>query len=413
MYFNLKRANEYMDRFEVDVLIASTPENVTYLSDTVSWAPKVYAYSVDMFVIYFRDPNIKTSLIVPSQEMTYVSGSGTWVEDIYTYGGKSALIQQDEVSTLSNEETNYLNMQNNDKKRSTNSIKALVQSINDKYPGNRLRVALDEDKITYKSKLELADQLPNCEIVDSADLFRLIRAVKTEDEIKAMKLAAKLNEEASVAACSEIKIGMKETDIAKVYAKHVGNGLGKWLWFHFGSGRRSVGIFPPTEKVIKAGDMWKFDAGLSLNNYQADTGWGGVMGEPTKEQVKIWDATLAGFNAALSVIKEGVMPSEIQHAMLNGTKDNGLPGHCGTFAGHAIGLEMRELPYVLGNKNKVVSRYLPDTTDIPLEENTVLCIENPCQIFGLGGTQIEQTIVVKKNGYELLTKQDRKLCIIH
>ena len=107
------------------------------------------------------------------------------------------------------------------------------------------------------------------------------------------------------------------------------------------------------------------------------------------------------------------MPSEIQHAMLNGTKDNGLPGHCGTFAGHAIGLEMRELPYVLGNKNKVVSRYLPDTTDIPLEENTVLCIENPCQIFGLGGTQIEQTIVVKKNGYELLTKQDRKLCIIH
>ena len=97
MYFNLKRANEYMDRFEVDVLIASTPENVTYLSDTVSWAPKVYAYSVDMFVIYFRDPNIKTSLIVPSQEMTYVSGSGTWVEDIYTYGGKSALIQTNEI----------------------------------------------------------------------------------------------------------------------------------------------------------------------------------------------------------------------------------------------------------------------------------------------------------------------------
>ena len=44
MYFNLKRANEYMDRFEVDVLIASTPENVTYLSDTVSWATKVYVY---------------------------------------------------------------------------------------------------------------------------------------------------------------------------------------------------------------------------------------------------------------------------------------------------------------------------------------------------------------------------------
>ena len=46
------------------------------------------------------------------------------------------------------------------------------------------------------------------------------------------------------------------------------------------------------------------------------------------------------------------------------------------------------------------------------DTNTVLCIENPCQIFGVGGTQIEQTIIVKKSGYELLTKQDRKLWII-
>ena len=48
MYFNKKRADKLMDQFDIDLLIASTPENVTYLSDTVSWAPKVYSYSVDM-----------------------------------------------------------------------------------------------------------------------------------------------------------------------------------------------------------------------------------------------------------------------------------------------------------------------------------------------------------------------------
>ena len=158
--------------------------------------------------------------------------------------------------------------------------------------------------------------------------------------------------------------------------------------------------------------MWKFDAGLSLNNYQADTGWGGVMGEPSKKQLKLWEATENGYKAALSVIKEGVLPSEIQNAMLNGTKDGGLPDHSGTFAGHAIGLEMRELPYVLGNKSIVKSEFLPDSTDIPIPENSVLCIENPCQIFGLGGTQIEQTIIVKKSGYELLTDQERRLWIV-
>ena len=411
MYFNKKRADKLMDQFDIDLLIASTPENVTYLSDTVSWAPKVYSYSVDMFATYFRDNNLNSSLIVPSQEMTYVSASNTWINDFYTYGGKSALIQESEQVIESAEENTYLNLQNNDDKRFPTAVEALIASIKNNTT-KKLRIAIDEDKMTHKSTLKLQEELDNCELIPSSDLLRLIRMVKTDDEISAMKAAADLNETACTKVCNEIKIGMRELDIAEIYAQEVGKGLGKWLWFHFGSGRRSVGIFPPTEKKIQPGEMWKFDAGLSLNNYQADTGWGGVIGQPNAQQNMIWEATLRGYNSAMSVIKEGVRPSEIQNAMIKGTQDGGLANHSGTFAGHAIGLEMRELPYVLGNKKMVNSLYLPQDTDIPLPENTVLCIENPCQIFGVGGTQIEQTIIVKKSGYELLTKQDRKLWII-
>ena len=411
MYFNKKRADKLMDQFDIDLLIASTPENVTYLSDTVSWAPKVYSYSVDMFATYYRDINHNSSLIVPSQEMTYVSASNTWINDFYTYGGKSALIQEIEHVIESAEENTYLNLQNNDDKRFPTAVEALIASIKNNTT-KKLRIAIDEDKMTHKSTLKLKEELDNCELIPSSDLLRLIRMVKTDDEISAMKAAADLNETACTKVCNEIKIGMKELDIAEIYAQEVGKGLGKWLWFHFGSGRRSVGIFPPTEKKIQPGEMWKFDAGLSLNNYQADTGWGGVIGQPNAQQNMIWEATLRGYESAMSVIKEGVRPSEIQNAMLEGTQDGGLANHSGTFAGHAIGLEMRELPYVLGNKKMVNSLYLPQDTDIPLPENTVLCIENPCQIFGVGGTQIEQTIIVKKSGYELLTKQDRKLWII-
>ena len=411
MYFNKKRADKLMDQFNIDLLIASTPENVTYLSDTVSWAPKVYSYSVDMFATYFRDNNLNASLIVPSQEMTYVSASNTWINDFYTYGGKSALIQDSEQVIESAEENRYLNLQNSDDRRFPTAVEALIASIKNNTT-KKLRVAIDEDKMTHKYIVKLQEELDNCQLIPSSDLLRLIRMVKTDNEINAMKAAADLNEIACTKACNEIKIGMKELDIAEIYAQVVGKGLGKWLWFHFGSGRRSVGIFPPTEKKIQAGEMWKFDAGLSLNNYQADTGWGGVIGQPNVQQNMIWEATLRGYDSAISIIKEGVRPSEIQNAMLKGTHDGGLTDHSGTFAGHAIGLEMRELPYVLGNKKMVNSLYLPEDTDIPLPENTVLCIENPCQIFGVGGTQIEQTIIVKKNGYELLTKQNRKLWII-
>ena len=49
MYLNENRARRLMKEYDVDVLIASTPENVTYLAGTVGWSNKVYAYSVHMF----------------------------------------------------------------------------------------------------------------------------------------------------------------------------------------------------------------------------------------------------------------------------------------------------------------------------------------------------------------------------
>ena len=149
MYFNKKRADKLMDQFDIDLLIASTPENVTYLSDTVSWAPKVYSYSVDMFATYFRDNNLNSSLIVPSQEMTYVSASNTWINDFYTYGGKSALIQESEQAIESAEENTYLNLQNNDDKRFPTAVEALIASIKNNTT-KKLRIAIDEDKMTYK-----------------------------------------------------------------------------------------------------------------------------------------------------------------------------------------------------------------------------------------------------------------------
>ena len=90
-------------------------------------------------------------------------------------------------------------------------------------------------------------------------------------------------------------------------------------------------------------------------------------------------------------------------------RSGGLPEHNGNFAGHAIGLEQRELPYILTDPAPVKSQFLPDTTDTPIEEGTTLCIENPVQVFGIGGTQIEKTVRVTRTGYEFLCNQERKL----
>ena len=93
MYLNEERARGLMADFGFDVIIASTPENLTYLAGTVGWSNKVYAYSVHMFAVFARDEGTAPAIIVPGQEVTYVSAQQSWIKDLYTFGGKSALIQ--------------------------------------------------------------------------------------------------------------------------------------------------------------------------------------------------------------------------------------------------------------------------------------------------------------------------------
>jgi Xaa-Pro aminopeptidase len=411
MYLNEERARGLMAEHNIDVLVASTPENVTYVAGTWGWSNKVYVYSVHIFALYARDTGIAPALIVPGQEVTYTSMQQSWIKDLYTFGGKSALIQPEGSTAQTPEEETYLGMYNNDAKREKSAAASLAQALRDRGL-DKARIGLDQERVMPNVRAQIDAALPDATFIEASDLFRLIRMVKTPDELKAMSAAAALNEKAGIAASEAVADGAVEQEIANVFAAEVGRGGGKWQWFHFCSGRRATGIFPPTNKKVAKGEMWKFDAGLHLHNYQADTGWGGVLGEPTKEQLNIWKATEAGFEAALAEVKTGALGSTLYKAMLETTQGAGYPEHNGNFAGHAIGLEQREVPYVLTNPFPQNSEFLPTSSDFPLETGTTLCLENPMQIFGFGGTQIEKTIVVTETGYEFVYPQDRKLWVV-
>jgi len=411
MYLNEERARGLMAEHNIDVLVASTPENVTYVAGTWGWSNKVYVYSVHIFALYARDTGIAPALIVPGQEVTYTSMQQSWIKDLYTFGGKSALIQPEGSTAQTPEEETYLGMYNNDAKREKSAAASLAQALRDRGL-DKARIGLDQERVMPNVRAQIDAALPDATFIEASDLFRLIRMVKTPDELKAMSAAAALNEKAGIAASEAVADGAVEQEIANVFAAEVGRGGGKWQWFHFCSGRRATGIFPPTNKKVAKGEMWKFDAGLHLHNYQADTGWGGVLGEPTKEQLNIWKATEAGFEAALAEVKTGALGSTLYKAMLETTQGAGYPEHNGNFAGHAIGLEQREVPYVLTNPFPQNSEFLPPSSDFPLETGTTLCLENPMQIFGFGGTQIEKTIVVTETGYEFVYPQERKLWVV-
>jgi len=77
-----------------------------------------------------------------------------------------------------------------------------------------------------------------------------------------------------------------------------------------------------------------------------------------------------------------------------------IPQYERTHVGHGIGLELYEPPIIT------------PTTDIILEVGMIFNIEPPYYELGLGGFQVEDTVVVTDKGFRLLTTLDRDLGIL-
>ena len=98
----------------------------------------------------------------------------------------------------------------------------------------------------------------------------------------------------------------------------------------------------------------------------------------------------------MSITKPGTRVAELFDIAVE-TARKGIPDYQRTHIGHGIGLELYEPPSI------------NPTSEIVLEEDMVINVEPPYYELGLGGFQVEDTIVVTDSGFRFLTTLDRGL----
>ena len=412
MLFNRERALEFMAKYDLDALLATTRHNVLYLSGFQGWAQYTYGdATTETFALFFRDGGVAPALIVSRQDETYYSATGSWIEDVRGYGPRSALDIEPGEQGATDEERNYLSLIAEGAPREANSVDALVRILRERgiLKG---KIAIDNEGIRPASRAGVEAALPGVSFQNGANLFRLIRLQKTAGEVERLRAAAALNEEALAAFHAEMAVGKTEREIASHYYRTVAAGGGKWSWFHLGGGRRSASIFPPSERPFETGDGFFFDAGMRLDHYCGDVGCCGSFGEPGAERKAQWNAIQAGLAEAFETIRAGVKPSEIFRAAVAGAKKAGLPNYNGVFCGHTIGIEARELPYTLSEPTPLTDPFLPESSDIPLPAGAVLSVELPSGKFGEGGVHAEYTALVTEGGMEHLGSPKREHFVV-
>jgi Xaa-Pro aminopeptidase len=130
---------------------------------------------------------------------------------------------------------------------------------------------------------------------------------------------------------------------------------------------------------------------LRVNGYSAELERTFFTSKPTKEQAEAFEMMMEARRRSYSMLKAGAIAEDVDMAAKDYLSGQGLKEHIMHRTGHGIGLGNHEGPF-LAEGDKTV-----------LKENMVVSIEPGIYIEGVGGFRHSDTVLITKNGYEILT----------
>ena len=169
----------------------------------------------------------------------------------------------------------------------------------------------------------------------------------------------------------------------------------------------------PGNRKLKEGDIITLDIGACFKGYHGDSAWTYAVGKISKEKQKLMDVTKESLFKGLEQIKPGKKLGDIGHAIQTYAESFGY-GVVRELVGHGVGTSVHEEPDV--------PNYGKQNTGLTLKEGMVIAVE---PMITMGNKEIcileddwtiitedekpaahfEHTIVVTKDGYEILTRR--------
>lgn len=170
----------------------------------------------------------------------------------------------------------------------------------------------------------------------------------------------------------------------------------------------------PSNRKLKNGDIISIDIGACYHGYHGDSAWSYAVGDISNNKKYLLEHTKKALYEGLKVIKAGTRIGDIGAAVESYAKKHKL-GVVKELVGHGVGTKLHEEPDV--------PNYGTKGTGPILKENMVIAVE---PMLNLGTSEVfileddwtivtgddkpsahfEHTIVVKKDGYQILTGDD-------
>ncbi len=261
-------------------------------------------------------------------------------------------------------------------------------------------VGFEEDYITYSKYKEYMHKFRINNFVEATKIIESLRMIKDNEEIEYIKKACKITDDCFNMIIQYIKPGMTEIQVArKIQDFYRDFAEGESFETIVASGENTSKPHAiPTNRKIEKQDIVLIDMGCKVKGYCSDMTRTIFIGEPTEEQLKIYNLVLKNQKQVLDDIQEGKNIKNLSRRLENNFAEYGYDMiHS---LGHGVGLEIHEKPFV-NSKN-----------DNSLKENMVITDEPGIYLPGNFGVRIEDTVLVKKQGHQALTESTKECIII-
>lgn len=258
-----------------------------------------------------------------------------------------------------------------------------------------------ENSISYKEFIDLQKELGN-KLVAADNIIETLRMIKDEEELINLKKAAQISDEVFQDLSQLIEPGISERYIANqiVYLLKV-QGCSKEAFDTIAVAGENAALphGQPSDYILQTGDMLTMDYGGFYQGYAGDMTRTAAIGYSTDRFKDYYEKVLMAQKLGVSMVRAGIAAKDIDLAVRNKLNEYGLAKYFAHGTGHGLGLEIHEIPSI------------SPKSDIILQENMVITIEPGIYIKGWGGIRIEDTVIVKKDGCEVITNSNKDLTI--
>ena len=263
-------------------------------------------------------------------------------------------------------------------------------------------VGFESGAVTVDEHRRYTQELP-CILTPAQSLLDDLRASKDEGEIEAMKKAQKITDDAFKAVLNYIRPGMTEQEVAaRLVYEMLRMGAEKVSFDPIvatgPNGSRPHAI--PGGRVLEQGMFVTMDFGCKVDGYCSDMTRTVAIGHPDEEMEKVYQTVLEAQKAGINAARAGVPGKEIDAAARRVIEEAGYGEYFNHGFGHSLGIDIHENP----NANAREEKLLP--------VGAVISAEPGIYIPGKFGVRIEDVLILKEGGCEVITRSPKNLIIL-